>query len=152
METTWTSQQTSQTRLLAGAAGGVLGGLAFLPVMVLLQPTIWARLVVWIAPGLAGTPAEFLGWLLHVAVLTGWGGAFSVVLTRRDPAVVFLGAVGWAFIAGWFTLMAISLSSDQPLPMLAWMLETLSHLSYGIVLGGTLVFLARQSTLGESVP
>jgi len=148
MDANWATQKTPQARAFAGAVGGVLGGLAFLPVMLLLQPTIWAQIVVWIAPGSAGTPAEFLGWLMHVAVLTAWGGLFSLLVVRREPLIVFVGAVGWAFITGWFTLMAVSLASDAPLPGLAWALETLSHFTYGVVLAGTLIFLARHAAEG----
>ncbi|MBI4082238.1 MAG: hypothetical protein HY423_06455 [Candidatus Lambdaproteobacteria bacterium] len=150
MTTDWIAQRTPGARLLAGAIGGALGGLAFLPVMLLLQPTLWAQLVRAIAPALAGTPAEFGGWLLHMTVLTAWGALFAALLSRRDAASVLIGALGWAFILAWFSAVAITLVQGMAIPPIGWVLETLAHAAYGIVLAGVLLFLARQDSSGRT--
>lgn len=152
MSESWIAQRTPGERFLAGAVGGALGGLAFLPVMILLQPTLWAEIVRRVAPALAGTPAEFVGWLLHVSVLTVWGAAFAFVLPRRETAVVVIAALGWAFISAWFTVMAVSLTQVIVVPGLVWALETVAHGLYGLVLGGVLLFLARQRQQEEGAP
>ena len=152
MTTDWTAQRTASTRLLAGAAGGALGGLAFLPVMLLLQPTLWAQLVRTLAPGLAGTPAEFGGWLLHMAVLTAWGALFALLLPQRETAPVLMGALGWAFVLAWISAIAITLVQGMAIPAFGWALETLAHAVYGAVLAGTLLFLSRAGAMGGATP
>jgi hypothetical protein len=139
MTTEWTAQRTARTRLLAGAVGGALGGLAFLPVMLLLQPTLWAELVREVAPELAGAPAELAGWLVHMAVLTAWGTLFAGLLPQRETAPVLIGALGWAFILAWFSA-------------LGWALETVAHAAYGAVLAGTLLYLVRHGSQVEDSP
>ncbi|MBI3992722.1 MAG: hypothetical protein HY342_05575 [Candidatus Lambdaproteobacteria bacterium] len=149
MTTDWTTRRTARTHLLAGALGGALGGLAFLPVMLLLQPTLWAQLVRELAPALAGTPAEFLGWVVHMAVLTAWGALFALLLPQRQAAPVLVGALGWAFVLAWFSAIAITLVQGIAIPPLGWTLETLAHAVYGAVLAGTLLYLARYGSQGE---
>jgi hypothetical protein len=152
MTTEWTAQRTARTRLLAGAVGGALGGLAFLPVMLLLQPTLWAELVREVAPELAGAPAELAGWLVHMAVLTAWGTLFAGLLPQRETAPVLIGALGWAFILAWFSAIAITLVQGAAIPPLGWALETVAHAAYGAVLAGTLLYLVRHGSQVEDSP
>jgi len=150
MTTEWTAQRTPRARLLAGAVGGALGGLAFLPVMLLLQPTLWAELVRVLGPALAGTAAEFGGWLVHMALLTAWGALFAALFPPRAGTPLLLGALGWAFVLAWFSAMAIALVQGAAIPPLGWALETAAHAAYGGVLAGALWFLARHGAPEEA--
>ncbi len=133
-----------------GAFGGALGGLAFLPVMILLQPTIWAELVGLLLPALARTPAELLGWVIHVCLLAVWGGLFAMTYRERAPRAVVQAALGWVFVLAWFTVMAVTLIHQSPIPLLGWVLETIAHGAYGAVLAGTLIYVARHGTGEEA--
>ncbi|MCZ6629273.1 MAG: hypothetical protein O7E56_13715 [SAR324 cluster bacterium] len=128
---------------LWGVFGGALGGLAFLPVMMLLQPTIWAEAVGLVLPALRGTAAEFLGWLIHVSLLALWGGLFAITFRPREPGSILPAALGWGFLLAWFTVMAVTLIHASPLPLLGWVLETLAHAAYGAVLAATLIYVSR---------
>ncbi len=127
-----------------GLAGGALGGLAFLPVMILLQPTLWAQAVGLALPALPRVAAELLGWLVHLAILAAWGGLFAVAFHHRDWRSALAAGLGWAFILAWFTAMAVTLVNQGPIPPLAWALETVAHAVYGAVLAATLRLAARS--------
>lgn len=128
-----------------GVAGGALGGLAFLPVMILLQPTLWARFVGLLLPNLPQVAAEFLGWIIHMVILAAWGGLFSIAFPHRDLRGMLCAGLGWAFILGWFTAMTVTLVNQTPIPLMGWVLETGAHAVYGTVLSATLIFVSRSN-------
>lgn len=128
-----------------GAFGGALGGLAFLPVMILLQPTIWAQAVGLLLPELPRTAGELLGWLVHMSLLACWGGIFASLYPHRDMRGLLPAALGWVFLAAWFTVMAVTLIHSAAIPLLAWVLETLAHAAYGLVLAATLRYVSTTA-------
>lgn len=136
-------QAKAMPRFGEGLVGGLFGGVTFLPVMVLLQPTIWAQLVFALFPGIPKTFGEFAGWLIHVSVLGVWAGLFAILFDRASPRETVLASIGWAFVIGWFTVMAITLVNQAPIPLLGWILETVAHALYGAIFGGVLLYFSR---------
>jgi hypothetical protein len=126
-----------------GALAGVLGSLIYLPVMLLLQPTPFAKVVYAVGPGLSPTAGEFLGWLLHVAFLVLMAIALAHLLRMvHELRPLLVAGVGWSFLTAWVvlfgaTMMGLSLS------LLGWGLESAAHIINGLVVGATLAYLHR---------
>ena len=126
-----------------GALAGALGSLVYLPVMLLLQPTPFARAVSALWPHLPQEAAEFLGWLLHVALLVG----MAIVLAHLLHAVqemppLLVAGVGWSFLSGWLVLFAAS-AAGLSLSLLGWVLESAAHIVNGLVVGTVLTYTQR---------
>lgn len=123
-----------------GALAGVLGALIYLPVMLLLQPTPFARIAFAIWPGLSQAAGEFVGWLLHVALLVGMAVALAhLVRWVHDVRPLLVAGVGWSFLTGWLVLFGAAMMGLS-LGLLGWVLETAAHVINGLVVGGTLAY------------
>jgi hypothetical protein len=126
-----------------GALAGVLGSLIYLPVMLLLQPTPFAKMVFAVFPDLSQTAGEFLGWLLHVALLVLMAIALAhLVQWVREPQPLLVAGVGWSFFTGWVVLF-IAAMMGLSLNLLGWVLESAAHLINGVVVGTTLAYMHR---------
>ncbi|MDH3599155.1 MAG: hypothetical protein OEU26_05885 [Candidatus Tectomicrobia bacterium] len=138
-----TTTQLVFTPTPRGALAGVLGSLIYLPVMLLLQPTPFAKVTFALWPGLSQTAGEFLGWLLHVALLVLMAIALAHLLRKvREPQPLLVAGVGWSFLTGWgvlfgATMMGLSLS------LVGWVLESVAHLINGLVVGAVLAYMHR---------
>jgi hypothetical protein len=135
--------QHVMTPVQRGALAGALGALSYLPVMLLLQPTVFATVAFALWPSIPQTLGEFLGWLLHVVLLVLVMMALAYVLrTVHDWRVLLAAGVGWSFLASWpvaFTAAMLELSWS----LFGWMLESAAHLINGLVVGATLAYLNR---------
>jgi hypothetical protein len=120
-----------------------LGSLIYLPVMLLLQPTPFARVVFAVWPGAPQTAGEFLGWLLHVALLVGMAIALAH-LVRLVHALrpLLVAGVGWSFLTGWVVLFGAAMMGLS-LGLFGWVLESVAHVINGLVVGGTLAYMHR---------
>jgi hypothetical protein len=135
--------QRFMTPTRRGVLAGVLGALGYLPVMILLQPTVFATIVLALFPAAPPTAGEFLGWLLHVALLIPLAIALAHLLeTVQRPAVLLTAAVGWSFLAGWGVAFAAAMMG-LPWPVLGWLLEGLAHVVNGLVVGAVLIYVQR---------
>lgn len=143
MNSTIEARVKRMPRFGEGLVGGLFGGVTFLPVMILLQPTIWAQLVFAFLPGIPQLLGEFLGWLAHISVLGVWSGLFAILFNQASPKQTLLASTGWAFLIGWFTVMIITLVNQAPIPLLGWILETIAHGLYGAIFGGVLLYFWR---------
>lgn len=124
-----------------GAFAGILGSLSYLPVMLLLQPTFFAKLVFAVWPGVSQTAGEFLGWLLHVALLMGMMiGLAHLMGNVRELRPLLAAGVGWSFLTGWAVLFGVTMMGVS-LNLFGWMLESAAHLINGLVVGGTLAYM-----------
>lgn len=124
-----------------GALAGVLGALIYLPVMLLLQPTPFAKIVFTVWPGLAQAAGEFLGWLLHVALLVVAAIALAHLLRWvHDVRPLLVAGVGWSFLTGWVVLFGAAMMGLSP-GLLGWVLETTAHVINGLVVGATLAYM-----------
>ncbi len=124
-----------------GAFAGILGSLIYLPVMLLLQPTPFAKLVFAVWPGVSQTAGEFLGWLLHVALLMVMAIALAHLLgwvSELRPLLV--AGVGWSFLTGWVVLFGAAMMG-MSLSLFGWVLESSAHLINGLVVGGALAYM-----------
>ena len=126
-----------------GALAGVLGSLIYLPVMLLLQPTPFATLVFTVLPGLPQTAGEFLGWLVHVALLVLMAMALAHLLQMvRALRPLLVAGVGWSFLTGWMVLFGAAMMGLS-LSLFGWVLESAAHVINGLVVGVTLASLQR---------
>jgi hypothetical protein len=123
--------------------------LGYLPVMVLLQPTVFAIIVFALVPTLPQTLGEFLGWLLHVALLIPLGIALAhLVRSVRDPKVLLTAGVGWSFLAGWGVACAAAMLGLS-WSLFGWVLEGVAHLVNGVVVGAVLAYVQRLTPAGS---
>lgn len=126
-----------------GVLAGALGALIYLPVMLLLQPTPFARVVFALWPGLPQTAGEFLGWLLHVVLLVLMAIALAHLLrVVRELRPLLVAGVGWSFLTGWVVLFGAAMMGLS-LGLFAWVLESAAHLINGLVVGAVLAYLHR---------
>ena len=126
-----------------GALAGALGSLIYLPVMLLLQPTPFAKLVFAVFPGVPQTAREFLGWLIHVALLVLMAVALANLLQRvHEWRPLLVAGVGWSFLTGWVVLFGAAMMGLS-LPLFGWVLESIAHMINGLVVGATLAYLHR---------
>lgn len=140
-----TPPQRFMTPTQRGALAGVLGALSYLPVMLLLQPTVFALIVFALLPGLPQTLGEFVGWLIHVAFLVLVMIALAHLLRRvHEPQPLLAAGVGWSFLAGW-PVAVIAAMLGLSWNLFGWVLESAAHLLNGIVVGATLAYLHRLS-------
>jgi hypothetical protein len=131
------------TPIQRGALAGVLGSLSYLPVMLLLQPTVFATIVFALWPGLPQTLGEFVGWLLHVAFLVLTMMALAYLLRRvHDVQPLLAAGVGWSFLAGW-PVAVVAAMLGLSWSLFGWALESAAHLVNGLVVGATLTYLHR---------
>lgn len=134
-----------------GVLAGALGALGYLPVMVLLQPTVFAKVVFALLPTVPQTAGEFLGWLLHVAVLLPLAIALAhLLVTVQRRAALLAAAVGWSFVAGWGVAFAAAMMG-LTWPLFGWLLEGLAHLLNGLVVGMVLMYLQRLAPASGDV-
>jgi len=143
--------QPFMTPTQRGALAGALGALGYLPVMVLLQPTVFANIVFALVPAVPQTAGEFLGWLLHVAFLVPLAIALAHLLQPvRHLSPLLTAAVGWSFLAGWGVAFAAGMMGLS-WPLSGWLLEGAAHLVNGLVVGAVLAYVQRlapaESTL-----
>jgi hypothetical protein len=132
-----------------GVLAGVLGSLIYLPVMLLLQPTAFARIIFTFWPGLPQATGEFLGWLLHVALLVLMAIALAHLLRWvHDLRPLLVAGVGWSFLAGWVVLFAAAMMGLS-LSVLGWVLESTAHLINGLVVGAVLAYMHRLLPAGS---
>lgn len=126
-----------------GALAGVLGSLIYLPVMLLLQPTPFARIVFRLLPGLSQTTGEFLGWLLHVVLLVLMAVALAhLVPMVREVRPLLVAGVGWSFLTGWVVLFGAAMLGLS-LHLFGWVLESAAHVMNGLVVGSVLAYMHR---------
>jgi hypothetical protein len=93
-----------------GALAGVLGSLIYLPVMLILQPTPFAKMVFAVFPDWSQTAGEFLGWLLHVALLVLMAIALAQLVQRvHELRPLLVAGVGWSFLTGWGVLFSAAM-------------------------------------------
>lgn len=143
--TTPTTKALLMSRLGAGAAGGVVGGVAFglLMHMMGMMPMVAM---------LAGSASLLVGWAVHLAISAAIGAAFGVVV----PAVPVRRAIlmGAGYGAVWWVLGALLLMPARlgmpvfTLNATAWQ-SLMGHLIYGALLGaGYALVLLRLRTRG----
>jgi hypothetical protein len=134
-----------------GALAGVLGALIYLPVMLLLQPTPFARIVFSLVPGLPQTAGEFLGWLLHVVLLVLMAVALAhLVHMVREVRPLLVAGVGWSFLTGWVVLFGAAMMGLS-LHLVGWVLESAAHVINGLVVGAVLAYIHRLLPSAEAV-
>ena len=94
---------------------------------------------VW--PGVPQAAGEFLGWLLHVALLVGMAIALAdLVRWVHDMRPLLVAGVGWSFLTGWMVLFGAAMMGLS-LGLVGWVLETAAHVINGLVVGGTLAYM-----------
>ena len=128
------------TPMQRGALAGALGALSYLPVMLLLQPTVFATIVFALWPGAPQTLGEFLGWLLHVLFLVLMMSALAHLLRpMHDTRALLAAGVGWSFLAGWPVVFAAAMLGLS-WSLFGWLLESAAHVVNGLVAGTVLAY------------
>ena len=118
-----------------GLFAGALGSIVYLPVMVILQPTVFAIAVFSILPDINKTAGEFFGWLIHVLILSITAAIFANLLKKnKDAWTLMTAGVGWSFITGFFIIFAAA-SLGLSLPPHGWLLEIAANTINGLVIG-----------------
>lgn len=126
-----------------GLVAGALGSLVYLPVMILLQPTVFARAVFAVLPSIDQTLGEVLGWLVHVAILVVMAAILANLLKSvKESRTLMTAGVGWSFITGFFVIFAAA-NVGLSLPLFGWVLEAVANTVNGLVLGYTISYLRR---------
>ncbi len=126
-----------------GLVAGALGSLVYLPVMILLQPTVFARAVFAVLPSIDQTLGEVLGWLVHVAILVVMAAILANLLKSvKESRTLMTAGVGWSFITGFFVIFAAA-NVGLSLPLFGWVLEAVANTVNGLVVGYTIGYLRR---------
>jgi hypothetical protein len=126
-----------------GLFAGLLGSLVYLPVMILLQPTVFALFVFGVFPGVNQTAGEVLGWLIHVAILAGMAAILAKLLRDvRESRILMTAGVGWSFLTGFFVIFAAA-SAGLSLSLFGWILESVANTVNGLVVGYTIAYLRQ---------
>lgn len=123
------------TRVGAGIAGGLVGGVAF---GLLMQATGIIPMVAM----LVGSSSPLVGWLVHLAISAAIGASFAVLFGRYATSASRSVAVGVGYGAFWWVLgglllMPVRLGMEPfVLSTTAWQ-SLIGHLLYGLLLGLT---------------
>lgn len=126
-----------------GLFAGALGSIVYLPVMILLQPTVFAVAVFFIFPGMNQTLGEVLGWLMHVVILALVAMLFSNLLRDvRKAKTLMTAGVGWSFLVGFFVVFAAA-NAGLSLPLFGWLLEIAANTTNGLVVGYAISYFRR---------
>lgn len=137
-------------RLLAGAVGGLAGGVLFgmLMQMMGMLPMVGS---------LVGQDTVAVGWLVHLAISVALGLGFALTLGALSSS--WGRAVGFGAVYGaiWWVLGALLImpaAMDMPIFAVgATQLQSLmGHLIYGLALGIAFQAVLRQTTSSASVP
>lgn len=126
-----------------GVFAGALGSIVYLPVMILLQPTVFAVALFSVFPGMNQTVGEVLGWVIHVVILSVIAAIFSNLLKEVRAARHLMAAgVGWSFLAGFFVIFAAA-QAGLSLPLFGWFLEMAANTINGLVIGYAISYFRR---------
>ena len=136
------AQASVGTRLLAGAAGGLAGGIVFGMMM-------QAMGMIPMVAGLVGSDAVAVGWLVHLGISVVLGLGFGAVLggqLRSWGAAIGLGA---AYGLVWWVLGAlIAMPARMGMPLLnvddMALQSLMGHLVFGVILGAVALPIVRS--------
>ncbi len=126
-----------------GIFAGVLGSIVYLPVMILLQPTVFAVTVQTLFPDINQTAGEVLGWLIHVVILAVMAAVFANLLKSiHETRTLMSAGVGWSFLTGFFVIFA-AVNVGLSLPLFGWFLEITANTVNGLVMGYAIAYFRR---------
>ncbi len=126
-----------------GLFAGILGSIVYLPVMILLQPTVFAVVVFALLPEINQILGEVIGWLIHVIILAVMAGVFANLLKDvREARTLMTAGVGWSFLVGFLVIFSAA-NMGLSLPLFGWLLEIVANTVNGLVIGYAIAYFRR---------